>query len=370
MVFARALLGQEVVNRAAECGQCTIERHTVAVLGRDQGGQLAAPLGVVGITAGHDQTLIGVVLGGRGTPLVFTANGRFVRTIGRAGRGPGEYIAPRDILRWRGDSILVADPSIGRFSVLSPSYQYVRSLPFTLPSFESVTALPGGELVVNVYLSDKAVVGFPLHVIDPDGKRLRSFGSERPVVSPGTVHEMARFITSSDGVVWSATPFGDYTIEGWDVETGTLKQRIRRIADFYREGPRQAPTPKDPPSPAIAGIFAEGRYLWVFVAVPANRWHRGLARNPVRGEGGGAVYRVENANLVYDTVVEVFDTKTGKLHASARFDEFMSAPLGASPFGLWRVETDAGIVETTVARFAIVGSSSRRSGGRAFPMNK
>lgn len=50
---------------------------------------------------------------------VFDARGRPVRTIGRRGEGPGEFIAPAR-LGWRGDTLIVAEPYSYRISGFLP----------------------------------------------------------------------------------------------------------------------------------------------------------------------------------------------------------------------------------------------------------
>jgi hypothetical protein len=53
-------------------------------------------------------------------------DGRHLRTSGRRGSGPGEFVFPQDLVRMRGDSLLVHDFAQNRLTVLDPSGEYVR----------------------------------------------------------------------------------------------------------------------------------------------------------------------------------------------------------------------------------------------------
>jgi hypothetical protein len=50
----------------------------------------------------------------------FDADGRFERAVGRSGEGPGEFLMPDALLHYRGDSLLVWDRRLERFSVFGP----------------------------------------------------------------------------------------------------------------------------------------------------------------------------------------------------------------------------------------------------------
>lgn len=64
---------------------------------------------VADIAVGRDGRLY-VVQGQGRAVLVLSPDGRPIRTLGRAGRGPGEFIQPPSAAGWRGDTLVVADP--------------------------------------------------------------------------------------------------------------------------------------------------------------------------------------------------------------------------------------------------------------------
>ncbi|MFB6098948.1 MAG: 6-bladed beta-propeller [Salinibacter sp.] len=59
---------------------------------------------------------------------VLAPNGSLLRTIGREGRGPGEFQAPRFAVVSRTDSLYVLDSRNGRISVFTTSGTFVRSV--------------------------------------------------------------------------------------------------------------------------------------------------------------------------------------------------------------------------------------------------
>jgi hypothetical protein len=69
-------------------------------------------------------------------PAIFDESGKFLQTLGRTGRGPGEYVQPYDMASVGQDSILVFDGDGQRVSVLDASLRYIRSvtMPFEMHS--------------------------------------------------------------------------------------------------------------------------------------------------------------------------------------------------------------------------------------------
>jgi hypothetical protein len=94
---------------------------------------------------------------------VYDARGRYLRSIGREGGGPGEFERPAS-LGWRGDTLWVADPPQTRISLFLPNGRFVRSISFSraAPLTDGRPHIPGS------LLADGSVLGFwqaPLFVI-------------------------------------------------------------------------------------------------------------------------------------------------------------------------------------------------------------
>lgn len=102
----------------------------------------ADPVVEVGVTEGEAAYQFGEVADalrlGNGTLLVadgqanelraFDANGRFLRTIGRRGGGPGEFAGLSHLMLLPGDTVAAFDYRAGRLSFFAPSGDFVRSV--------------------------------------------------------------------------------------------------------------------------------------------------------------------------------------------------------------------------------------------------
>jgi hypothetical protein len=62
--------------------------------------------------------------------LVFDANGRFVRRIGRRGEGPGELIAPAGMTVMTDGTVVVSDDGRRAFSLFNSDGTFMRNVPF------------------------------------------------------------------------------------------------------------------------------------------------------------------------------------------------------------------------------------------------
>ena len=60
---------------------------------------------------------------------IFARDGRHVRSVGRAGGGPGEYQAANGLFWLSPDTLVVVDQQGGRYSFLSREGEYLRSVP-------------------------------------------------------------------------------------------------------------------------------------------------------------------------------------------------------------------------------------------------
>lgn len=89
----------------------------------------------------------------------FAAHGRWVRTVGRRGGGPGEYQAIQLVRRLQGDSLLVWDQRSRRATILAPDGSFVRDSVVSSGQGsppKAVAALDDGRLVFA-----SAVARFP-----------------------------------------------------------------------------------------------------------------------------------------------------------------------------------------------------------------
>lgn len=89
---------------------------------------------------------------------VFGRDGGHLRTIGRSGRGPGEFNALYT-LAWVGDTLVTFDPNNARIGFLSPTGEWLGSTPYR--------ALTGNPMFVRFYPTT-AVEAYVLGVLPSD----------------------------------------------------------------------------------------------------------------------------------------------------------------------------------------------------------
>jgi len=251
-------------------------------------------------------------------PMTFAPDGSFLSRLGRAGSGPGEFRMPSVVLVLPGDSVLVVDRGLARYTVLSKSYELVRTAPIP-PGATAATVLLGGELIMSARINTPSLAGLPLHELDANGNYIRSFGALKPIVRPGYPYEQARVLApASDGGVWSAHMYHRYLIERWNSK-GELEQEVERRADWF--APYRTywlPTPTKAPAPTIMGLWEdESGLLWVIGWVGGANWAKGLG--PARLLEGQVAYPITGQQAVYDGFLEVINPVQGVVVASTRF---------------------------------------------------
>ncbi len=82
---------------------------------------------------------------------VFGPDGRYVRTIGRRGQGPGEFADPNSIAVDRQGRIYVLDDAQKRVQVFTPAGEVVRTIPVTRLRLERLRLLGSGSLATLGY---------------------------------------------------------------------------------------------------------------------------------------------------------------------------------------------------------------------------
>jgi hypothetical protein len=251
-----------------------------------------------------------IVLGdGTGELRIYDAAGRFVRSIGRKGKGPGEFQLPRLIARIRGDSLAVWDGSQQRLTVFDSAGRLGRTLePRLAAGFApDVPAIftDGGFVVksgTNVRAIRQHSGVYPdsasFAVAGADGAPLRELG-RFPAGEVYVVQQRGSFgwstlpfghelfaagsasafyladsgtnrisIYSSDGRLVRTIdgPFAPRSVSGTDLQR-MKRERLDEISDPARRavverGLSEAPIPHE--TPAIGAIAADGDgMLWV-----------------------------------------------------------------------------------------------------------
>jgi sugar lactone lactonase YvrE len=82
---------------------------------------------------------------------VFGSDGRYLRTIGRRGQGPGEFQSPSSITLDHQGNIYVLDDAQMRIQVVTPEGKVAKTLPVTTLGLDRVRLLGSGGLVARGY---------------------------------------------------------------------------------------------------------------------------------------------------------------------------------------------------------------------------
>lgn len=329
------------IESRPSCGRCGITVQRVMRLGDREGDGAFASRPYVAARDSRGRFYIVTPETNQEPPFVFDRTGRFLQRLGRVGDGPGEYREPISIMVRR-DSVYVLDRQQGRMTVLSPGWGYVRS--FQAPTGGwSAAALDSGGFVINARIRDASRIGIPLHLFDHSGNYLRSMGDRRERIDPRNNSIDSWWVSAGQHNTFWSTPYSHrYVLNHWDARGRLLQSLVRRADWFPTFDSLWIITPTRPPYPILMGSWTDAEGLvWVIAGVSDPRWQRGLGAKR-RGEGGVDIYRHEDRQKLYDTLIEVIDPVRGTLVTSRRLDETLDVVIGSGLVGGVR-ETDDGV---------------------------
>lgn len=261
-------------------------------------------------------------------PIVFDAQGRFRFTVGRKGRGPGEFTGALQVLATEGDSVLVYDPGNGRINAFDPDGEFRSSRNLVSPAYWDLIVLSNGYAVVNGDVRTRQSAGFPIHVYSADqAQPLRSFGVEVPILRPAQPRGMLNrsLAAGSDGTFWTAAK-NEYLLERWDIDGRRLARIERRPAWFQPMIGDVDVLEGEPYAQVIDVDSDESGRLWVSAVVPEDDWEKATTVSTDRT--GRTRRRIEDYSKAYDAVIEVLDPRSGEMLAHGRFDSTMVLFLG------------------------------------------
>jgi hypothetical protein len=240
--------------------------------------------------------------------------GRYLGTVGRAGRGPGEISDLTSFGFGPGDSLWVVDGLMqAHLYAPAPAATYVRTVRFDRLSPAAVD--PQGFVVRSIVIGDRSgttlqeprLVGF-------DGKVQATYGPS--LVGQNSNAHMGVVDVVDGTSAWVARS-GEYALELLGAD-GTMRRRITREVDWFPFDTTVWDRRSKPRS-RIRDIALddEGR-LWVLLARARGDWESRLSEVPrIAGPVSARAMRgVRPVDQLYDGVLEVLDAETGNVLAT------------------------------------------------------
>ena len=249
----------------------------------------------------------------------WSSEGKFIKSVGREGMGPGE-LSPRGALMiflGASDTLFVLDGD-QRWSVFDTDLEYARNFVGRSNGRNSMSIklMKEGILTTGALAGGGADTDKSFHLMSYEGIGVRSFGPELGTPEGERISTLA-----SDGEFWVPPVSGSHgriELERWSPE-GRRTALIRRKTSWLPEK-GYAPIRGEPQLPEYDFIHVDANgLLWIGIVVRDRRWRQlqGAERRKYQDE-------------LYDARIEVLDPTSGRIIASLTYDG-PSTPM--PPFG-------------------------------------
>jgi len=308
---------QRLSAETRDCGAraCEIVLEKVASLseGKDRGILMRAP---VAVRARSGQWYLQASDLRR--VVVFNPTGTVVKLLGGFTRGV--FVLPG-----ADDSVHIYDPVA---KVLHRVNDSLDLGPSPLPLlFTPDLILKDGHMIVAQQIPTRGLAGFPLHLMGPDGRLVRSFGVDQPVYRPDLPRLMDRIVAPSpEGHLWTAAP-GRYALQLWNRSTGALMKTLTVTSTWFVDSDASSSDPQTRPKPILEALWQTDALIWVLARDADAKW---APKSAVPPQGERAVPLAE-VNAKYDWVLEALDPTSGRVLASLRFPRVL-AGFAPQPF--------------------------------------
>ena len=341
-----------MVPDAVTCAPCSLDVSAVVELGDRDGPGIVGEQAFISRSASGDYYVSSPARTGR--LLRFSPDGVFQDGFGRTGEGPGEYVWPV-LMRRSADTLSILDIRTlpVRLTIIRGGEVATWRLPFDVDTW---AVLPDGRHIYNGLSFTPDLIGYPLHVYDVANRRVtRSFGDEGVRVdrSHRSRTALRRCIAvAADGNIWAARG-NRYRIDKWSPD-GDHIARIERAAPWFPPWEGWPGVDYEVrPFPVIVGVRDWGDdLLMVVVRVADDDWR------PVRPARTVKEHKVTSAAQeedLYDTVIELLDTRSGSVLARTRVDARVVNVVGRNVFSSYAEHSDLGGSKYIVWSVALTG---------------
>jgi hypothetical protein len=330
IVFLSTLCAQDaaaarqiIIRSTEQCPECRITAELATSIGGVDGPGVVAGEQYVATRSANPERFYFAYYPANYEIQVYDERGRFVRSVGNRGRGPGEF-ASISRMAVANERLYVADSRLGRLTVLTLDGDLLHTQMLE-GQVQSLVVLHDA-VIYNAVIRTPERIGHPIHVSRvPDGST-RSFGyGGRPFRVDEPFAGSQRLALTDGNTLLSASrnayEFAQFTLDG------DLIQRYVREASWFRPGAVfTMPDPNSPPGPVLIDVAVdEEGLLWTLVAVAGEEWRQGLRQH---GLPEGTGYDIEDFNMYFDTVVEVIDLERRQVVKRSRFDSYFPGFLG------------------------------------------
>ena len=248
---------------------------------------------------------------------VYDSTGMLIKTLGRKGRGPGEFEFLVGLALQGNDTLYAYEGMSRRLTVFAKDSAVVRTLP-NVPAPPSLV-FPDGSFLIAAQVPTSQQIGWPLHRVNAEGAFVRSFGGDGPQFRPDLSRVLTRVVGNGIGATyWAAAP-GRYRLEHWDARGDTLLRSVDVRSAWFEpsDGPPRGSYRHTRPTPVITSVWAmDEKSVWVLLATADKDWKQLESDINAPDRPGDPEVRARS----FDYVLEVIDVPSGEVVASLRMD--------------------------------------------------
>ena len=277
---------------------------------------------------------------------VWSAEGRFLRQVGRRGDGPMEFHRPAPVRTDGEGRVHIVDLDIGRETIVNADFSYSsdRSI---YPGYAHL-AVPLGEegrYLLNMGTTRAGLVAMPLHIVDgPDV--LRSF--DRMMGLDDTGNALRVLAVDGRKRIYSAHP-DYYLIQIWN-ESGRRILGLSGPRLNEKEPSREPWSPDNPPRNRIYAMQVDDQQrLWVISSARKDDWQDRMEHRVMPNGRVAYVSVDDDSRAIYEMRIDLIDLASGSLLATRRHDALLEAFVGDG-LAIENVETELSYPEMVVWR--------------------